>query len=77
MNSSLSYIDGVVEREIKDFAEKFLKDYCSGKASKKSNITNKKNNIFIAALGDEVTVYSALMRSLDSSLGNKKIVVKS
>lgn len=71
MNSSLSYIDGIVEREIKDFAEKFLKDYCSDKASKKSNIINKKNNIFIAALGDEITVYSALMRSLDSSLGNR------
>lgn len=71
MSSNLAYVDQIIETEIKDFADKFLKDYCSGRASKKSNILNKKNNIFIAALGDEVTVYSALMRSLDSSLGNR------
>lgn len=71
MNSDLTYVDGIIEAEIKDFADKFLKDYCVGKASKKVNILNKKNNIFIAALGDEITVYSALMRSLDSSLGNR------
>lgn len=71
MSSNLAYVDKIVETEIKDFADKFLKDYCSGKASKKANILNKKNNIFIAALGDEITVYSALMRSLDSSLGNR------
>ncbi|OGH35819.1 MAG: hypothetical protein A3B38_00335 [Candidatus Levybacteria bacterium RIFCSPLOWO2_01_FULL_36_13] len=71
MSSNLAYVDKIVETEIKDFADKFLKDYCNGKASKKANILNKKNNIFIAALGDEITVYSALMRSLDSSLGNR------
>lgn len=71
MNSSLAYIDQIIATEIKDFSDKFLKDYCDGKARKKSNILNKKNNIFIAALGDEITVYSALMRSLDSSLGNR------
>jgi hypothetical protein len=32
---------------------------------------NKKNNIFIAALGNEIATYSTLMRSLDSSLGNR------
>jgi len=33
-------------------------------------INSKVHNIFIAALGDEVRFYSALVRSLDSSLGN-------
>lgn len=69
MNQDLTYVDAIIETEIKDFANKFKGDYCVGKARKKANILNKKNNIFIAALGTEVTVYSALMRSLDSSLG--------
>jgi len=71
MSLDYSFIDHIVETEIKDFATKFKSDYCGGKAAKKKNILNKKNNIFIAALGDEVIVYSALMRSLDSSLGNR------
>lgn len=33
-------------------------------------INSKVHNIFIAALGDEIRFYSALSRSLDSSLGN-------
>jgi hypothetical protein len=71
MSLDFSFIDKIVESEIKDFSTKFKNDYCVGKASKKKNINNKKNNIFIAALGDEIIVYSALMRSLDSSLGNR------
>lgn len=71
MSSNLTYVDKIIEEEIKDFADNFLKDYISKKAKKSKNIINKKNNIFIAALGDDITVYSALMRSLDSSLGNR------
>lgn len=71
MSTNLSYIDEIIEREIKDFAASFLQDYVSDRGKKGSNILNKKNNIFIAALGDDITVYSALMRSLDSSLGNR------
>jgi hypothetical protein len=33
-------------------------------------INSKVHNVFIAALGDEIRFYSALSRSLDSSLGN-------
>lgn len=71
MIHDLAYIDLIIETEIKDFANTFKNDYCVGKAKKKINILNKKNNIFIAALGNEITVYSTLMRSLDSSLGNR------
>lgn len=71
MDNDQIYIDEIIEKEIKDFSEKFKNDYCTGKAKKKVNILNKKNNLFIAALGDEIAVYSALMRSLDSSLGNR------
>lgn len=70
MDKKLQYIDKIVEEEVKDFSKQFLADYKkSGKKS--SNITNKKNNIFIEALGDKVVAQSALMRSLDSSLGNR------
>lgn len=71
MDLKLSYVDKIIESEIKDFSATFLKDYCEPKGKKISNITNKVNNIFIAALGKEISVYSTLMRSLDSSLGNR------
>lgn len=71
MSSSLTYVDKIFESEIKDFSATFLKDYCDPKGKKISNITNKANNIFIAALGKKISVYSTLMRSLDSSLGNR------
>lgn len=71
MDELKKFIDQIIEEEIKDFSSKFKSDYCSDKGKKKKNILNKKNNIFIAALGADVMVYSALMRSLDSSLGNR------
>lgn len=70
MNQKLDYIDKIIEAEIKTFSEQFLKDY-SECGKKVSNIVNKKNNLFIAALGKNIATYSALMRSLDSSLGNR------
>lgn len=71
MSLNLSYVDKIFETEIKDFSATFLNDYCDPKGKKISNITNKVNNIFIAALGKKISVYSTLMRSLDSSLGNR------
>jgi len=71
MESNLAYVDKIIKAEIKDFSATFLKDYCDPKGKKISNITNKGNNIFIAALGKEISVYSTLMRSLDSSLGKR------
>lgn len=70
MSKKLQFIDEIIEAEVKDFSEQFLKDY-SDKGKKASNIVDKENNIFIAALGKDVVLYSALMRSLDSSLGNR------
>ncbi len=71
MTKLATVIDKVIASEIKDFSEKFFNDYCSKKGKKKSNIENKKNNIFIAALGKDIALNSTLMRSLDSSLGNR------
>lgn len=70
MYKKLQYIDEIIEKEIKNFSQKFLQDY-SDKGKKTANIIDKKNNIFIATLGKDIVTYSALMRSLDSSLGNR------
>lgn len=70
MDNKLQYIDKIIKVEINSFARKFLADYSKG-GKKVSNIINKRNNPFIIALGKDIAVYSALMRSLDSSLGNR------
>lgn len=70
MDNKSRYIDKIIGEEVKNFSKQFLADY--KKTGKKAdNIINKKNNIFIEALGDKVVAQSALMRSLDSSLGNR------
>jgi hypothetical protein len=54
--------------------EKFANDFANRHISEKDNpdgvINSKVHNIFVAALGDQVRFFSALSRSLDSSLGN-------
>lgn len=63
-------ISEIVKIHIEKAGNNFKTDYNKNNGSKFCNIKNKYNNIFISGLGDEVVVYSALMRSLDSSLGN-------
>ena len=63
-------ITKIFNEEIKDFASQLVKDY-SKKGGKLKNIEKKQNNFLISSLKPEVMVYSALMRSLDSSLGNR------
>lgn len=63
-------ISDIVKKHIEKAGNNFKADYDKNNGAKFSNIENKYNNIFISGLGDEVVVYSALMRSLDSSLGN-------
>lgn len=70
MDKRLQYIDKIIEEEMRDFSKQFASDY-KKTGKKASNIVNKKNNIFVSTLGDNVVVNSALMRSLDSSLGNR------
>ena len=70
-------IKEIFQTQLKSFADSLIKDYSIG-GSKRVNIEKKKNNFLIAELGKETMVYSALMRSLDSSLGNRieKIALK-
>ena len=63
-------IKKIFETQLKSFAIALESDY-SINGSKRDNINKKKNNFLISSLGDEIMVYSALMRSLDSSLGNR------
>ena len=66
-----NFIEEIVKNEITSFAKSFEEDYEPKKGKKAKNILNKNNNVFISTLGSDIMVYSALMRSLDSSLGNR------
>lgn len=70
MSATQEWIEQIMRREIPAFAAEFKKRYTS-KGSGMKNLIYKANNPFIQALGGEILIYSALMRSLDSSLGNR------
>ena len=66
------------ETAIRTIVSSFVESYASGfsdrhiqeKEDEDGVINMKIHNVFIAALGPEIQYYSALARSLDSSLGN-------
>ena len=66
------------ERAIRCIVCSAVKSYATGFSTRHLNeydkedgvINMKIHNVFIAALGPEIQYYSALARSLDSSLGN-------
>lgn len=66
------------ERAIRTIVSTCVEAYASGFSDRhiselnddKGTINLKINNVFIAALGPEIQYYSAMARSLDSSLGN-------
>ena len=60
----------IVKSSIEKFADSFAQKHISESGNPDGVINSKVHNIFVAALGDEVRFYSALSRSLDSSLGN-------
>ena len=70
MTATKELIDQVMDYQISTFANNFKRDY-STKGSKLKNLIKKANNPFILALGEDIVIYSTLMRSLDSSLGNR------
>lgn len=63
-------IRSIVKSEIKKYAVEFERRHISELADAEGVINSKVHNIFVAALGDETRFFSALMRSLDSSLGS-------
>lgn len=68
--STSKAIRKMVQSSVISFAEGFRARH-EGEVDNSDGVINMKiNNVFIAALGPEVQYYSALVRSLDSSLGN-------
>lgn len=63
-------IEAVVDTAIASFSEGLISRYTSEIDDDKSVINMKKNNCFIAELGEEFMFYSAFVRSFDSSFGN-------
>ena len=63
-------IRAIVDTSIKSFASGFELRHSSEKDDPLGTINMKKNNCFIAALGEEFIFYSAFVRSFDSSFGN-------
>lgn len=60
----------LVDSSIKSFAEGLLSRYNKELDDPDGVINMKKNNCFIAELGEEFMFYSAFVRSFDSSFGN-------
>lgn len=63
-------IRAIVRSSCKTFAGAFAEKHLSQLNDEDGIINSKIHNVFIAALGSEIQYYSALCRSLDSSLGN-------
>lgn len=63
-------IEVVVDTAITAFAEGLISRYSSEVEDPNGVINMKKNNCFIAELGEEFMFYSAFVRSFDSSFGN-------
>lgn len=63
-------IRAIVGAYVEAYASGFSDRHIAEKDDEDGTINMKINNVFIAALGPEIQYYSALARSLDSSLGN-------
>ena len=60
----------IVRSSVEAYADGFKTRHISEVDNPNGTINMKIHNIFIAALGQELQYYTALVRSLDSSLGN-------
>lgn len=68
--SKKAAIQGIVKSSVKSYASGFEARHLAQVDNPNGTINMKVHNPFIAALGAEVQYYSALVRSLDSSLGD-------
>ena len=62
-------IRSLVRSNIENYAQTFSERHISEIEKPDGTINMKIHNVFIAALGEEIKYYTALVRSLDSSLG--------
>lgn len=63
-------IRAIVKSSVQSYASGFSDRHLSEVNDDEGVINMKIHNIFIAALGSDIQYYSALSRSLDSSIGN-------
>lgn len=63
-------INEIIDSSIKSFADGFEVRHMKELNNPDGVINSKKNNVFIAELGEEFMFYSAFVRSFDSSFGN-------
>lgn len=63
-------IRALVKSNIETFAQTFSERHINDIDNPDGTINMKIHNVFIAVLGEEIQYYTALVRSLDSSLGN-------
>ena len=63
-------IRAIVRNAVEVYASTFCEKHISELHNENGVINSKIHNIFISVLGPEIQYYSALVRSLDSSLGN-------
>ncbi len=63
-------IRALVKSNVETYATTFSERHISEIDNPNGTINMKIHNVFIAALGEETQYYTALVRSLDSSLGN-------
>ncbi len=68
--TKMKAIQTVVDIAISSFAEGLISRYSAEVNDANGVINMKKNNCFIAELGEEFMFYSAFVRSFDSSFGN-------
>ena len=66
----VSIVEKIVEMHIEDFRKKYFSKLLAQKDKPDGLINRKINNIFVTSMGKEISFYSALVRSLESSLGN-------
>ena len=63
-------IKSLVKSAIETYSSNFQKKHEDEIDNPEGTLNMKSHNVFIAALGKDIQFYSALVRSLDSSLGN-------
>lgn len=70
MNDKETAIRSIVDTAVEVFSGTFSEKHIGQASDPEGIINSKRNNCFMAALGNDFMIYSALSRSFDSSLGS-------
>ena len=70
MPAAPDQIRSIVTTSVEQYARAFSQRHIKQKDKPKGTINQKIHNVFISEIGPEIKYYTALSRSLDSSLGS-------